>query len=236
MYPFFKKFCKLYRTNCFFNDNMVDKRANIKIYRITGVCVVIMGTLVFFLAPHLLKANRKLTYIGVKICKQCHNESKTLNQYRIWLRSPHARAVKTLLTPKALKIAEKKLVANPSENLKCLKCHTTGGGRSSITKSEGVGCESCHGPGSEYYEITMHVDFQYRFNGYLKAKKNGMYPILKYEENLRKREKLCLYCHRKARPCQPKTGSEIKRQALTIQNIDKLHKGNINFYHSLRNY
>ncbi len=174
--------------------------------------------------------------MGVKVCRQCHNESKTLNQYRIWLGSPHAGAVKILTTSEALKIAQKVSVTKPSESLECLRCHTTGGGRNSITKDEGVGCESCHGPGSLYYEISMHVDFQYRFNGYLKAKRNGMYPILKYEENLKKREKLCLYCHKKERPCWPTTRSEIKRQTLSIQNIDKLQKGDVNFYHSLRNY
>jgi hypothetical protein len=203
--------------------------------KILGVSLI-LGALLFFPAAYILSAAKKFTYVGARVCSQCHNESKTLNQYSIWLASPHARAVRILTTSKALKIAGKVSITNPEENLKCLKCHTTGGGKNSITKDEGVGCEACHGPGSGYYEISAHVDFQYRFNGYLKAKKNGMYPILKYEENLKKREKLCLYCHRKERPCWPETHSEILKQTLTIQNIDKLQKGDINFYHSLRNY
>ncbi len=212
------------------------KKYKKKRIRITGI--YISGTLLTALTlwAFLLSAGEKPAYVGIKVCRQCHDESKTLNQYGIWANSPHAGAVRVLSTSLAMKIARKIPVKNPRESLKCLRCHTTGGGKSSLTKEEGVGCESCHGPGSLYYEINTHVDFQYRLNGYLKAKKNGMYPILKYEENLKKREKLCLYCHRKERPCWPGTYAEIKKQTLTIQNIDTLKKGDVNFYHSLRRY
>ena len=120
--------------------------------------------------------------------------------------------------------------------LECLKCHTTGGGKSIITKSEGVGCESCHGPGSKYSILSNHVDFNYRLNGYVKAKKNGMYPILSMELNLKNREKLCLYCHRKERLCWPSDVNEIQKQKISIQVIDKLRKGDKNFSHRLRRY
>jgi hypothetical protein len=44
---------------------------------------------------------------------------------------------------------------NPREDDRCLLCHVTGAQdpdalfASSFDKTEGVGCESCHGPGSK---------------------------------------------------------------------------------------
>ncbi len=171
--------------------------------------------------------------MGVDTCKKCHNEPKGLNQYSIWVVSPHAGAVKTLRSSKSKKISEKYSIKEPAADLRCLACHTTGGGRYKRTASEGVGCESCHGPGSSYYEISNHVNFRSRMNGYVKAKKLGMYPILKYEDNLLKREKLCLSCHNNKRLCRPDNINEIRKQKISIQVIDKLRKGDVNFIHPL---
>ena len=176
------------------------------------------------------------TYVGVRECKKCHDDRNILNQYSIWLTSPHANGVKTLGTEKGRKIARENGLDNPGDSPNCLKCHTTGGGKSPVTKDEGVGCESCHGPGSEYVQLSNHVDLRSRQNGYAKAKKLGMYPILKYEENLKKREKLCMSCHLQERPCWPKDVEGIRKQKITIQVIDSLRKGDIKFYHSIRRY
>lgn len=76
------------------------------------------------------------TYIGVDKCKPCH-----LPEFETWSASAHASA---LATAKAADSFE------PG----CLKCH--GGGI--VGDSNGVDCEACHGPGSEYWPIPVMID------------------------------------------------------------------------------
>jgi hypothetical protein len=82
---------------------------------------------------------RGATYVGSDRCAPCHAEV-----YRAWSESPHARAVETLAG------------AKKDEDPACLTCHTTGYGELSGYRGKGtpghagVGCESCHGPGSDH--------------------------------------------------------------------------------------
>ena len=176
---------------------------------------------------------KSLTYVGVKICKDCHGEDAIGNQYKIWTLSPHAKAYKLLLGEKSAEIAKRIKISSPEKNLKCLKCHTTGKGLSEAVNKEGVGCEACHGPGSKYYTASGHVDYSSRDNGYRMGLKNGMYPILGID-NLKKREKLCLSCHVKERPCYPENNPNNYEFKIPIQTIDSLWKGDVNFRHPLR--
>ncbi|MBW7957094.1 MAG: hypothetical protein H3C68_04300 [Deltaproteobacteria bacterium] len=93
-------------------------------------------------------------YVGVDGCK-CHK-----SEIADWERSVHSKAVDLLQSGK--KASKKKGAGlEPDKDYgneaKCLKCHTTGyekdGGfanTASTPKMSGVGCEMCHGPGSEY--------------------------------------------------------------------------------------
>lgn len=195
------------------------------------IAVILVST-----AAVTVMGKRRYNYVGIDNCKTCHSSRGGMTQYELWQTSPHAKAFRTLKNKKARKIASKSGITRPWENRTCLKCHTTGRGKINKTKTEGVGCESCHGPGSGYFRVEGHVDFRDRRRGYMKAKKKGMYPILDYEDNLIKREKLCRYCHNKKRPCRPVTKAEIERQRLTIQVIDTLKKGDMNFSHPIRRY
>jgi len=82
-------------------------------------------------------------YIGAKKCKMCHNKKAKGEQYAVWLKGPHAKAMESLKGDEA-------------KDPKCLKCHSTVGGvdpdlvPDGMTVKEGVSCETCHGPGSEY--------------------------------------------------------------------------------------
>ena len=94
-------------------------------------------------------------YVGSKKCKMCH-----INQYKSW------SATRIALTFDVLKPGEPAAVKkarglDPDKDYTtdsdCLPCHTTGygkpGGFVNVEKTldlAGVGCESCHGPGSEY--------------------------------------------------------------------------------------
>jgi len=104
--------------------------------------------------------------IGAPKCKMCHG-SKTGDQYKIWGGSAHAGAFETLGTPEAKKIAEEKGVGDPQKAADCLKCHATqaflGGdvkvnAKGKYADAEGVGCEACHGAGSDYKSKKVMVD------------------------------------------------------------------------------
>lgn len=96
--------------------------------------------------------------IGAPKCKSCH-KAKTGDQWKIWTESAHARAFETLASGEARKIAAENGLGDPQREDACLKCHATrpslGAGavvseKAKYADSEGVGCESCHGPGSGY--------------------------------------------------------------------------------------
>lgn len=114
-------------------------------------------------------------YVGSSKCKMCHRKASDGEQYQKWEASAHAGAYETLKSPESAKIAKAKGLKVPAyEAPECLKCHTTGFGQGGFevkgadfwaqvtdkgtpTKDvkfmeslANVGCESCHGPGSEY--------------------------------------------------------------------------------------
>lgn len=202
-------------------------------YRISAF---ILFAFIFFITyplSGLEDESGSFTYVGVKVCKECHGSDTIGNQYKIWSLSPHSKAFDLLKGDKAVLIAKKMNITSPEKNYECLKCHTTGKGRSEATSSEGVGCEACHGPGSAYNTASNHVDYSSRENGYKRAQKYGMYPILGIE-SLKRRERLCLSCHRKDRPCFPENKVNNYEYNIPIQTIDQLWKGDVNFRHPLR--
>jgi len=107
-------------------------------------------------------------YVSNRKCRVCH-----LAQFKSWAETPHAKAMATLRTASAEKIAEMaehagvKLEGPAWESEACLSCHTTGyklaGGypaASDSVKNEAlavVGCESCHGPGSKHVSAEKAV-------------------------------------------------------------------------------
>ena len=203
---------------------------NKSVFFLTSLCLIFF--LFFALSENHLESN-EFTYVGVSVCRECHGEDAIGNQYAIWVSSPHAKAFFTLLTDRGMKIAEKEGISDPTGHPGCLRCHTTGRGRYEKLKSEGVGCEACHGPGSEYHTASNHVDYNNRENGYRRALRLGMYPI-RGIESLKRRERLCTSCHQDERPCFPEKPEEIQQQKLYIHTIDSLIKGNTNFRHPLR--
>lgn len=97
----------------------------------------------------------KAGYVGKSGCSSCHKVA-TLS----WEMTPHAKAFESL-KPGVKKQEKIKGQLDPNKDYtkdkNCLKCHTTGyeevGGfkdEASTPEMMGVGCESCHGPGSEY--------------------------------------------------------------------------------------
>ncbi|MBN1496298.1 MAG: hypothetical protein JXA07_05985 [Spirochaetes bacterium] len=194
------------------------------------IAAVMLLTVAF--STYALSEKKKRSYVGSASCGTCHDADSIGNQYQKWLRSPHAKAVLILKTAPAIELAKKLTVASPERDRRCLSCHTTGGGKYPVTLDEGVGCEACHGPGSDYGEFAGHVDTIDRIGAYETALKNGMYPVLGIK-NIKKREKLCLRCHTIKRPCFPSDPKEIYRQSISLQVISDMRKGDLQLEHRL---
>jgi formate-dependent nitrite reductase cytochrome c552 subunit len=105
-------------------------------------------------------------YVGAGKCKMCHNSARKGAQYKVWADTKHAHAFMDLASPKAMEIATAKGVKDPQKAPECLQCHVTGYGEpadhfaASFSDSAGVGCESCHGAGSQYLTRTVMMDIR----------------------------------------------------------------------------
>ncbi|MDH3521176.1 MAG: cytochrome c family protein [Myxococcales bacterium] len=97
-------------------------------------------------------------YVGADKCKTCHKKELIGDQYSAWQKSAHAKAFDRLKGDEAKKVAAAKGIAGaPHEAKECLECHATAAAVDASRMAEkpldvkdGVQCESCHGPGSEY--------------------------------------------------------------------------------------
>ena len=103
-------------------------------------------------------------YVGSQTCKMCHNTEASGMQYDKWMASPHAKAYAVLADSAAIEVGKKLGVDKPQENAHCLECHVTGYGapaeqkEATLKMAEGVGCEVCHGPGSDYKSMAIMKD------------------------------------------------------------------------------
>ena len=95
------------------------------------------------------------SYVGSKKCKICH-----IKQYKSWEQTTMAKTFEVLM-PGARAEEKKAAGLDPEKDYtadaECLPCHTVGYGKpggfvdlATTPTLAGVGCEMCHGPGSEY--------------------------------------------------------------------------------------
>ena len=133
-------------------------------------------------------------YVGAKKCKTCHKKELIGNQYGEWKKAKHSKAFETLKSEKAAEIAKEKGITGPAyESEKCLKCHVTAYGLAAsafdegpLKAEDGVQCESCHGPGSDYKKKKTMADHD-------KSVAAGMWEP-------GKDEKICTACHNDESP------------------------------------
>ena len=145
--------------------------------------------LTLILTPFLfMQAQNGHSYVGADGCAMCHKTEKQGSQFSIWQNSKHSKAFETLKTDKANQIAAEKGFKTPAvETPECLKCHATGynldasllGKKFKI--EDGVQCETCHGPGSDYKDMKIMKDKDL-------AVKNGLVMHDKLES-------FCIGCH-----------------------------------------
>ncbi|MDH7512709.1 MAG: multiheme c-type cytochrome [Clostridiales bacterium] len=135
----------------------------------------------------LLLLSQEFTYVGASKCQICHKTESQGLQYPIWQKSKHSASFGALNSPDAAFIAQGAGLQNPPENPACLKCHAPLFEKAPELKAEGVTCEVCHGPGSEYKKLSIMKDR-------VAATKNG---LVVYESQDATRRQ-CLTCHENA--------------------------------------
>lgn len=128
-------------------------------------------------------------YVGVMACAVCHTGPKFNFQFSQWRRSEHARAYAELATEKGFEIARSEGVrTDPQKSEQCLKCHATAATidtthlEKGFDLTDGVQCESCHGPGLDYSPEAIMLDKA-------TAMTKGLLPI---------NAQTCAPCHDKA--------------------------------------
>ncbi len=132
-------------------------------YKMRDYLLILIITLFF---PSLLLAHeggqKHPVYVGARVCASCHQGEGMGHQFSKWLASAHARAYAVLSKPDAKEIARLSgIPQEPQESSMCLGCHATGARAEAWEKDEtfftedGVQCEKCHGPGSEYMDAAV---------------------------------------------------------------------------------
>jgi hypothetical protein len=119
------------------------------------------------------------------------NSAVLQNEYTFFMANdPHAKSYKTLEGKKAKDIAAKLKIADASKASLCLDCHANNVPESKRAKTfnlaDGVSCESCHGPSSNW--LGKHVSLANFHSENIAA---GMYPT----EDPMARAELCASCH-----------------------------------------
>lgn len=147
------------------------------------------------------------TYVGSKTCKKCHSQ-----QYKSWAKTKMGQALDTL-KPNERTEAKTAAKLDPAKDYStdstCLKCHTVGYGSPTgyavpdledkkavrnALKLAHVGCESCHGPGSEYSKLHMDLLMSGRTYTRKEMYAAGMTQI---------DETTCTACHNQENPQAP---------------------------------
>lgn len=131
--------------------------------------------------------SQDFTYVGASKCQICHKTEKQGQQYPIWQKTKHAASLAALSSPDAAAVAQEAGVQNPAESPQCLKCHSPLAEKNPELKAEGVSCEVCHGPGSEYKKLNIMKDRNL-------SVQNGLI-VYDSPEAIKKQ---CLTCHENA--------------------------------------
>ena len=123
------------------------------IFRRLGITLAALATLTAL----VVAAPKRPVYVGVRTCATCHDGPTMGNQYTTWLLSKHAQGYSALMRPESREIAKiSGLRGDPWTQPICLGCHTTASTAEAWEKDDGfrpedgLQCEACHGPGSEY--------------------------------------------------------------------------------------
>jgi hypothetical protein len=159
-----------------------------------SVTMLVVSLLFVFCTGSVLAQNNR--YVGSDRCRTCHQRADLGDAQTIWEKSKHAQSYQTLLTQAAKDDAKAQgLKTTPEKSTECLICHVTGpfAPKSKFDRTfkieEGIGCETCHGPGSGYRKkrIMTMLREEYKAGGNALAKR--------YEYQHGNIETCAAFCH-----------------------------------------
>ena len=138
-----------------------------------------------------------LRYVGSATCSAvgCHGGAGLKHpkgsEYSIWAQQDaHSRAFSRLREESSRRMAERLGTTSAHEAKQCLSCHsTTVTPRSGVLSTEGVNCESCHGPAEKW--LTLHVRKDWAAVSPDQRTELGFHDT----QRLLSRAKLCADCH-----------------------------------------
>ena len=141
-------------------------------------------------------------FLGSQTCSSssCHGgAAEKSNQFTIWSTHDfhHARPYATLETARSERLAEVLKLGNPTQSARCTVCHapfgTVPAGRlgPGVQVTEGVSCETCHGPAENW--LRSHTRLDYTHADRVAA---GMRDL----NNLYVRANTCVACHQNLDP------------------------------------
>ena len=136
-------------------------------------------------------------FMGAMTCSSslCHGGgSPERDAYTIWKKSdPHQRAAATLAGTRAARIAQGVALGNAAAGTRCTECHTPLAvvpeerlPAGLDVRTEGVSCESCHGPAQNWIRSHTRRDFTHAQNV-----ETGVREV----KNLYARANSCVACH-----------------------------------------
>lgn len=138
-------------------------------------------------------------HLGVASCSgsTCHGRSEPTgaivrqDEMMRWqeassLSGAHSRAFRILSEPRSRAIAQRLGLASAASAPMCLGCHAEPAGARGprFQQNDGVGCESCHGPASDWIEV-------HKTGNRAASLAAGMVPL----DQPKRRAALCLDCH-----------------------------------------
>ncbi len=153
-------------------------------------------------------------YVGSAKCKTCHKSEAKGAQYTKWTESKHSKAFEVLASEEAVAVGKKLGIDNPQTSDKCLVCHVTAfsapaeAKAESFDQTEGVGCEACHGAGSDYKKIKI-----------MKDRETAVAAGLIISD-----EKLCVDCHNEKSPTYKEFDFEEASKVIAHLNPKKQKK------------
>ncbi len=170
-----------------------------------GACGLVAALALLLLRPEgaqaLVQSAPNATFVGVASCggTTCHGRSEAdgpvvrQDEIMLWqdpatAAGAHSRAWAVLREPRSRAIGQRLGIGDPSTAPMCLGCHATPAGRrgARFQTSDGVGCESCHGPASGWLSTHYAVGGTHGANV-----SRGLVPL----ENPAARAAQCLDCH-----------------------------------------
>lgn len=192
--------------------------------------IIAVAALCVWLAHNTIAIAAEPSYVGTEGCK-CHKI-----EVEEWQKSVHGKAFESLVAKKRSRSQKKALrdagldyKKDHSEDEKCVGCHTTGYGKpggykigSDDENLMGVGCEMCHGAGSEYR--VLHKEKEETFTKAEAAALGEVYPP---------NEEMCKKCHgHKDNPFTPEVDKDyefkfderIKEEKAWHKKYDLLYK------------